>query len=124
MVIGPRLLRPSIVAMLCFLGAPAFAATHASGASAADVIAIKNAVIAARKAPATDWLIAAQGHYAVAIGDCGPGACAENQLTKRAGHWIVGCMSVEGKGTYGTCPIPSKIAAKLRARALSFYHGP
>ena len=113
----------AIASMLCFLGSPAFAATHASGASAADVIAIKNAVTSARKARATDWLIAAQGNYAVAIGDCGPGACDENQLIKRAGRWIVGCMSVEGKGTYGACPIPTKTAAKLRAKAMSFYRG-
>lgn len=94
--------------------------THATGASAADVRAIKGSVTALRHGEPTaiDWYIAVDGRYAVAYDGCGPGACDENQLVRRGLSWIVTCYTTEGKGQFGACLTPSKTEQRLRRMAL------
>jgi hypothetical protein len=117
-----------IVAVAAFAPAPIAAATHSVGASAADVSAIKAVVLRTlrenRQPTPRVWYIAVQGHYAIAIGDCGPGECDEHQIVRSGSTWTPSCYDFGKNGIIGTCAIPAATAAKLRREAMSFYHGP
>jgi len=104
--------------------AVAAALTHAVGATAADVSAIKLAVTQLRHGVPfnVSWYIAVNGPYAVAYDGCSPGACNETQLFRRNGHWAVTCYTVEGKGRFGKCLTPANKIQRLRRAALSSYH--
>lgn len=94
--------------------------THATGASARDVSAIKTAVTALRhgEPSSISWYIAVSGPYAVAYDGCTPGACNETQLIRRSGRWVVACYTVEGKGRFGACAVPPQKEQRLRRAAL------
>jgi hypothetical protein len=111
--------------MLALVPAIGAGLTHAVGASATDVAAIKTAVTGLRHGePASiDWYIAVNGADAVVYAGCTPGACNQTQLIRRDGRWVVTCYTVEGKGRIGTCSMTPDKAQSLRRAALSSYHG-
>lgn len=117
-----------MAAVAVFASAPTAAATHSVGASAGDISAIKAVVLNTlrkdRQSTPRDWYIAVQGHYAIAIGDCGPGECDDHQLVRSGSTWTPSCYDFGKNGVIGTCALPAATAEKLRREALSFYHGP
>jgi hypothetical protein len=116
-----RLMTSGAITILLATGvAMGAGSTHATGASSADVHAIKAAIARVRNGePASvDWYIAAEGQYAVVYDGCYPGVCNENQLVKKAGSWIVTCFTTEGKGQFGTCLLPRPIERQLHRAAL------